>query len=294
MTSTEVAHREPQTPKAMVQTYADSFAAVLPSHIAKPETWIRIAQGALKKGKRTQDGRTELEVAAANNPGVFLATLLDAARLGLEPGTEQYYLTARKVKGQLEILGIVGYQGEIELIYRAGAVSSVVAECVYSNDVFSYSPGEDPFPRHQVDWFGGTRGKLIGVYAFARMKDGSTSKAVVLGEQDIERAKKSAQNPGGEYSPWRNHPDAMWLKTAVHALKKWVPTSAEYREVMRDQRVKAEDVAASGELPIAPEDLPSDEYVPSDDEVADAVEVCSDCRTELTDNLTCPKCEGDR
>lgn len=35
----------------------------------------------------------ELEVAAANNPGVFMATLLDAARLGLEPGTEQYYLT---------------------------------------------------------------------------------------------------------------------------------------------------------------------------------------------------------
>ena len=37
--------------------------------------------------------------------------MLDAARLGLEPGTEQFYLTPRKVKGQMEILGIVGESG---------------------------------------------------------------------------------------------------------------------------------------------------------------------------------------
>lgn len=131
---------EPKTPAAMVKRHSDSFTAVLPSHV-KAATWVRLAQGALKKGKKvrhpqTKQPCTELELAAQNNPGVFLASLLESARLGLEPGTEQYYLTPRKVKGQLEILGIVGYQGYIELMYRAGAISSVVAECVYENDQF--------------------------------------------------------------------------------------------------------------------------------------------------------------
>src|SRR5690606_4134876 len=103
--SQAVATRD-NTPAGLIKQYSESFAQVLPSHV-KPATWVRLAQGALKRGKRTQDGRFELEVAAANNPGAFLAALLDAARLGLEPGTEQYYLTPRKVKGRLEILGIV-------------------------------------------------------------------------------------------------------------------------------------------------------------------------------------------
>ena len=95
------------SPGGLIKQYAEDFKTVLPTHV-KPDTWVRLAQGALKKGKRQQDGRTDLEIAAANNPGVFLAAILDAARLGLEPGTEQFYLTPRKVKGQLEILGIVG------------------------------------------------------------------------------------------------------------------------------------------------------------------------------------------
>jgi hypothetical protein len=118
---------------------ADDFATVLPTHV-RPDTFVRVAQGALKRGKK-QGNRFELEIAAGNNPGAFMAALLDAARLGLEPGTEQFYLTPRKVKGQLEILGIVGWQGYVELMYRAGAVSSVVAEVVHANDKFRFQPG---------------------------------------------------------------------------------------------------------------------------------------------------------
>jgi recombination protein RecT len=232
-TVSQAIEKREQGPQALIKQYSADFTTVLPSHI-KPETWVRLAQGALKRGKKVGD-RTELEVAAGNNPAVFLAALLDAARLGLEPGTEQYYLTPRKVKGQLEILGIVGYQGEIELIYRAGAVSSVIAEVVYANDVFSYQPGRDELPHHQPDWDAEDRGRLRLVYAFARMRDGAISKVVVLNRKDIERIKKSSQGADSEYSPWVNHEAAMWLKSAVHQLAKWVPTSAEYRrEQLRD------------------------------------------------------------
>lgn len=225
------------SPAGLIKQYSGDFATVLPSHV-KPDTWVRLAQGALKKGKRGADGRTDLEVAAGNNPGVFLAAILDAARLGLEPGTEQFYLTPRKVKGQLEILGIVGYQGHIELMYRAGAISSVVAECVYEHDRFDYQPGRDRVPVHEIDWDADTRGKLRLVYAYAHMRDGAVSKVVVLNRAQINKIKASSQGADSQYSPWQNHEDQMWLKSAVRQLQKWVPTSAEYRDQLRTDAVE--------------------------------------------------------
>jgi recombination protein RecT len=231
MTTTQaaVAKREAPRASALVAQYRSDFTTVLPSHM-RADTWVRVAQGALKRGKKAEGdpaGRTELEVAATNNPAAFLSAMLDAARLGLEPGTEQFYLTPRKVKGRLEILGIVGWQGYVELMYRAGAVSSVVAEVVHAADHFQFRPGRDEVPDHDIDWDAEDRGPLRLAYAYARMKDGSTSKVVVLNRAAIERAKKSSQGSDSQYSPWQQHEAAMWLKTAVRQLAKWVPTSAE-------------------------------------------------------------------
>lgn len=273
------------SPTALIRRYSGDFASVLPSHI-KAATWVRLAEGALKKGKRIADpkspqhGMFELEVAAANNPGVFLAALLDAARLGLEPGTEQYYLTPRRIggkNGRLEILGITGYQGHIELMYRAGAVASVVAEVVRTGDGFVWKPGaldshvpprwQGPQvrPWHDVDWFG-SRGDLKGVYAYAEMLGGATSKVVVLNRDDIERIKRSSQGSDSEYSPWVNHEAAMWLKSAVRQLQKWVPTSAEYRREQLRAAAEAQRVATGPDTP-AGADVPMPDYV--DGEVVD-------------------------
>jgi recombination protein RecT len=241
--SQAVATRD-NSPAGLIKTYSSDFASVLPSHV-KAETWVRLAQGALRKGKRGDDGRFELEVAAANNPGVFLAALLDAARLGLEPGTEQYYLTPRKVAGRLEILGIVGYQGHIELMYRAGAVGSVIAEVVYAGDRFRYQPGRDDVPDHEIDWDAADRGALRLVYAYARMKDGAVSKVVVLNKADIDRIKASSQGARSEYSPWVKHEAAMWLKSAVRQLQKWVPTSAEFRREQMRAAAEAQQAATA-------------------------------------------------
>lgn len=225
--SAAVARVQEPSPRALVATYQPEFSAMLPSHI-KSESWMRQAAAALRSGKIGRDGKFELETAAQNNPQVFINALRRAASLGLTPGGEEFYLTPRMQKGRLEILGIVGYQGYIELMYRAGAVSSVKVELVYSNDEFSYSPSEDDRPHHVVDWFGADRGKLIGVYAYAVMKDGATSKVVVLNGKQIEAIKAKSQGANSEYSPWQTNPEAMWLKSAVRQLRKWVPTSAEY------------------------------------------------------------------
>lgn len=237
--STDVQQRGPARPAELVQQYQGDFAVVLPSHI-KPDTWCRVAISALRRDPK-------LEEAARNNPAAFLGALLDAARRGLEPGTEQYYLVPQKNKGRMEVRGNIGYQGVIELIYRAGAVSSVIVEAVREHDQFRYVPGRNERPIHEIDWFG-DRGALKGVYAYAVMKDGATSKVVILNRQDIARAKKSSQGSDSAYSPWQNHEEAMWLKTAAHRLAKWVPTSAEY---IREQLRAAKEVAAEPSPPEA-------------------------------------------
>jgi recombination protein RecT len=273
-TVTQAVAKRDNGPTALIQRYSGDFAAVLPSHV-KPETWVRLAQGALRKGKRinapnpkapdhANHGRFELEVAAANNPGVFMATLLDAARLGLDPGTEGYYLTPRKVSGRLEILGIVGYQGYVELMYRAGAISSVVVKAVRQNDDYEFAAGqldwsspprwvgpqEVPHHKHRAFARDAERGPLVGVYAYARMKDGAVSQVVELDQDDIDRIKRANPASGGEYSPWTNWEESMWLKSAARQLRKWVPTSAEF---LREQaRALAEANRVADSIPNAP------------------------------------------
>jgi recombination protein RecT len=249
-TVTQAVAQRDNTPGEMIRHYSSSFATVLPSHV-KPETWVRLAQGALKKGKRLGNGAFELEVAATNNPGAFLAALLDAARQGLTPGSEEYYLTPRKVKGQLEILGITGYQGYVELMYRAGAVSSVVVQVVREHDEYRYQRGIDRLPIHRFKPFAreAERGPIVGVYAYAEMHGGSVSQVVELNQDDIDRIKSVNPAANTEYSPWTKWEASMWMKSAARQLRKWVPTSAEFRKEVARAAAEAQRVASAPDMP---------------------------------------------
>jgi len=262
-------------PGAVLQQSRADLELVMPSHLqARVGAWIRTTQGLLRRDEK-------LMQAAKNDVGQFMSVLLDAARLGLEPGTEQYYLVPRwnKKKKCTEVTGVRGYQGEIELMYRAGAVSSVIVDVVCEGDVFVWEPGgldtestraglpprwdgPQTRPLHKANWFG-SRIALVGAYAYAIMKDGATSRVVVLNQDDIDKAKAKSDSAGQDWSPWTTDEKAMWLKTAAHRLSKWVPTSAEYR-----------DSASAGEVtisvPIAPPPAPSaDDEGPIDGEIVE-------------------------
>jgi recombination protein RecT len=269
-TANAIAERD-NSPKALIERYKGDFATVLPSHI-KPETFVRLAIGLLRRNEKLRE-------AATGNPGSFLAALLDAARLGLEPGTEQYHLVHYKIKGRPTVQGIPGYQGEVELIYRAGAAASVVVELVRAGDVFVWRPGaldnQNPprwhgpqtRPLHEADWFG-ERGALVGVYAYAEMTGGAVSKVVVMGQVEVyeARAKSASYRNDPETSPWTTDEPAMWLKTSAHRLRKWVPTSAEYRREVARASAEAQRVSTVRELP----DLPPGDDVVDGEIVGDA------------------------
>ncbi|MFD8088715.1 recombinase RecT [Streptomyces malaysiensis] len=249
-------------PAAQIEQYRDEYAALVPSHV-NADQWIRLAVGAIR-------GNKDLMKAAQVDVGVFLRELKTAARLGLEPGTEQFYLTPRKSKahrGQQIIKGIVGYQGIVELIYRAGAASTVIVEAVRANDTFSYVPGRDAKPIHEIDWFGTDRGPLVGVYAYAVMKDGAVSKVVVLNRKRVMEIRAKSDSKNSEYSPWNTNEESMWLKSAVRQLAKWVPTSAEYmREQLRAQAEVAGEIASVASAPLPPQPTALDDADPDPDE----------------------------
>lgn len=213
----QVAIREAQN---TIRTYKGELLASLPSHLTdKGNGWLTCALAALRKNE------TLLRF-ANENPGSLIVALNEAAQLGLMPGTSEYWLTPKAHA----VLGVIGYEGEVELMYRAGAVSSVTVENVYSGDKFTWNPGTMDKPAHVVDWFSGDRGDVVGAYAYATMKDGATSKVVVVNQTRINRAMEaSASASGGKGGPWTSDYAAMVLKTAAHDLAKWVPTSAEYR-----------------------------------------------------------------
>lgn len=233
-----------QTVRGVMGQYKGELVASLPSHLK--EQGIGFMTSALANLRRND---TLLRY-AHQDPASLITALSEAAQLGLMPGTSEYWLTPKAGK----ILGIVGWEGEIELMYRAGAVSSVIAEKVHEHDVFKWHPSTMTRPVHEVDWFGADRGKCIGAYAYAVMRDGAISKVVVADRARIERAKKASASAKSEKEgPWETDEPAMILKTAVHDLAKFVPTSAEYR----NQMVKAEREAAPAPTPEAAAPAPT-------------------------------------
>lgn len=244
--------------EAMIEQYKGSFAMVLPSHV-KPDMFIRLSQGLLRRD-------ATLAAVANRNPGSFLSALLDCARLGLEPG-DTYHLVAF---GN-EVTGIVDYKGEVELIYRAGEVHSIKAEVVHEHDEFVWDPGEMDRPIHKADWFA-DRGKMIGAYAYGVMRSGAISRVILMGEAEIMAHKAMSRGSDRATSPWNKWPRSMWLKTVTHELKKWVPSSAEYREqVIRQELAGGEAAEQMGvTLPGHNFDAPDLPESNHDDDIVDA------------------------
>lgn len=259
------------SPSAIIASNKTDLAQVMPSHM-RADTWVRIAQGTVRRDEN-------LRQAACQSPATLMVAVMEAARLGLEPGTEQFYLTPRKNKGTREVLGIVGYQGIIELMYRSGAVSSVVVEVVREGDTFRWAPGRMERPEHEADWFAteDQRGALKGVYAYAVMNGGSTSKVVVLNRDHIAKAKESSQGSDGDYSPWQKHEEAMWLKTAARRLAKWVPTSTEDRRLVQGTAERLDQPTA-----VEPDPLDQPAATPAGDDAIEG-EVVNDDAEQTAD-----------
>lgn len=228
------------------------------------DSFVGTAAGALYANS------TLMEYAIGNVDSLYVA-LMKCATLGHMPGTDEFYLTPRKEKGRGKVLGIEGYRGVIERMYRSGAVSKVVVREVCENDRFRYVEGVDDKPVHSFGGDGSTgadffrakpRGEMVGVYAYAELLTGAVSRVVLLSRDDVLAARDSGGYRADDtYSPWNRmdggpaHPEfkgrSMWWKTAAKRLEPWVPTSAEYRRESLRASAAAVEHARRPELPAA-------------------------------------------
>lgn len=239
--------REEPKAVAIARRYEGEFHEVLPEHIDVKQ-FIGSALAGLRKDPAL--------LAAANNDTTrFVSTLIECARLGHVPGSREYYLTVRREAAEggrkvPKVLGIEGYRGVIERMYRSGAVASVIVREVCEGDRFEFVEGVHDVPVHHVDWFGGATRKdparIIGGYAYARLTTGATSRVVVLSKADFEETKRRSDAGRADKGPWSTDYLAMCLKTLAHRLEPWVPTSAEYRREQLRAAVAADAARSSG------------------------------------------------
>ena len=107
------------------------------------------------------------------SPASFMASVLQAAQLGLEPGSAlgQAYLVPYKTKGNYECQLIVGYRGMISLAHRSGEILSINAYCVHAKDEFTYQLGLHPDIQH-IPSSEADHGPVVFVYAVAQLRGG--------------------------------------------------------------------------------------------------------------------------
>jgi len=168
------------------------------------------------------------------DPHSFLAAVLWAAQLNLEPGPLQH---VHLIPFKRQVTFVIGYRGYVELAYRSGQVKDIYAALVREGDGFRETLGTSPKLIHEPQ----TDGEIVAAYAVARLKTGGTVFQVIH-EPEWERARKASQLGSAGKGPWADDRDAMIRKTALRRLEPWLPKTGGFGEAIAlDERPAAWD-----------------------------------------------------
>ncbi len=212
--------------------------------------YINQMQGEIEKALpkiMTPERFTRIALSAVSNtpqlgectPKSFLASMMNAAQLGLEPNTPlgQAYLIPFKNKGVMECQFQIGYKGLIDLAYRSGDVKTIMAQVVYEKDEFEFEFGLEPRLKHvpaKKD-----RGEPIWFYAVFKLVNGGEGFEVMSIDDVKKHARKYSQSYNTSYSPWKNNFEEMAKKTVIKKVLKYAPLKTEFlRAVSEDETIK--------------------------------------------------------
>lgn len=191
-----------------IERMSPQFKAALPAHIPV-ERFIRTTLTAVQ---------TNPALLSADRRTLF-ASATRAAQMGLLPdGREGAIVTFGQNCQFMPMMA-----GILKLVRNSGELASIDAQIVYKNDGFTYRPGIDLAPQHTPDWFG-ERGDIVGVYAVAKMKDGSAY-VEILSHKQVEQVRNVSRAKGS--GPWVTWWDEMARKTAIRRLAKRLPLSTD-------------------------------------------------------------------
>lgn len=203
----------------LIEQMKSEIARCLPKHLT-PDRMARIAMTELRKNPKLQEC----------DPLSFIASIMQAAQLGLEPGIlgSCYLIPFWNSKiGKSECTFMPGYRGFLDLARRSGQIISLVARSVFSNDEFHYQFGlkEDIIHKPAI----GERGELVAVYALAILKDGG-HQFDVMSKAEIDAVRETSKSK--DSGPWVTHYEEMAKKTVLRRLFKWLPCSVEMQKAV--------------------------------------------------------------
>lgn len=211
----------------------------LPS-VVTPERFIRMALSALNTTPKLQEC-TKMS---------FLAALMNAAQLGLEPNTSlgQAYLIPYRHNGILECQFQIGYRGMMDLVYRNEMVQIIQAHGVYEQDEFLYEFGLNPKLIHKPVLK--ERGTLQMVYAMFRLQNGGFGFEVMSKEEIDLYARCYSQGIDSNYSPWKTNYEEMAKKTVIKRVLKYAPLKIDFVRAMTvDHAIQNEIAMDMSEVP---------------------------------------------
>jgi len=200
--------------RALLEKSKAQIAMALPKHLTADRI-IRVAMTSIQRTPKLLDC----------DPKSLIGAIIQSAQLGLEPDGVLGHAYLIPYGNQVQF--IPGYKGLIDLARRSGQVVSIGSHVVYSNEKFSLKFGFDETLEHEP-LAPSQRGDRKGVYAVARLKDGSVH-FEWLWSEEVEAVKtqslKKMKKPSG---PWIDNEDEMWRKTAIRRLAKYLPLSVEF------------------------------------------------------------------
>jgi recombination protein RecT len=179
-------------------------------------------------------------------PASVLGAIMLAAQLKLEigPALGQFYLTPRKVGGQMTCLPILGYQGYVELAYRSGRVEKVETFLVRDGDKFDH--GANSERGRFFDWAPADYDEnrpWTGVVAMAKMRGAGTVWAYLPKEKVLARRPSYWTS-----TPWKSNEEEMARKTGIRALAPYMPKSTELGRALEVDEQKVESIAGVHDL----------------------------------------------
>lgn len=243
--------------KDLIKVMEPQIKLALPSVIT-PERFTRIALSAVSNNPKLADC----------TPQSFLAALMNAAQLGLEPNTPlgqayliPYYNSKKKSR---EVQFQIGYKGLIDLAHRSGDFKNIYAMEVYENDHFEYEYGLNPKLVHVPVMSG--RGEVVYYYAVYTLINGGSG-FVVMSREDIE---KFGEKYSQSYSSgaWQTNFDEMAKKSLIKRVLKYAPIKTDFaRQITQDETVKHEIDPDMSDVPNT-----FDDYEVMDDETGKSID----------------------
>ena len=192
----------------------DAIADVL-GRAMTPERLTGLAVAAMK------DSESAAKILKCTGLSVAKA-FMDLATTGLSPAPQLgqccFVPYGKELQFQIE------YRGFIALAKRSGEVSYITADVVREGDAFAYERGTEQYLRHKPEG----DGPSTHYYALVRFKDGAKDFRVMTKAQvEKHRDKFSSQFKATKRGPWKDHFDAMAMKTCIRQLCKLLSLSPE-------------------------------------------------------------------